>query len=180
MDVELFYLINGFRNVVLDWIMLLVSYLGEFGVVFIIIGLLSLFLDKKNGKKLVIMFVVAIGLKFVICDLFFKSLIFRVRPFLVLENVFQMGKVWLNSSFPSGHSFSAFAGAVIFGSKYKKLRVWLFVFAFLTLYSRVYLGMHYPSDVVFGGLFGYVIGSFVVWVDKGKYVEKYIKIFKGK
>ncbi len=171
-DVELFYLVNGIRNVYLDWFMLIISWLGEFGAIFIVIGLLSWVLDKKNGKKLFFMFLIALGLKFLICDLIFKGVFFRDRPFVALEGVRQFGKVWMNSSFPSGHAFTAFAGAVIFGSKYKKLRVWLFVFAFLTLFSRVYLGMHYPSDVVFGGLFGYLIGLFVLWLDREKIWKK--------
>ncbi|MAG19901.1 hypothetical protein CL618_00525 [archaeon] len=104
-----------------------------------------------------------------------KGVFFRERPFLVLDGVRQMGKVWLNSSFPSGHSFMAFLGLVIFG-RYKKLKVFLIVFAFLTLFSRVYLGMHYPSDVVFGGLLGYIVGLFVIWLDE----KKYLKVFKLK
>ncbi|MAG19902.1 hypothetical protein CL618_00530 [archaeon] len=76
MDLELFYLINGIRNVLLDWLMLLVSYLGEFGVLFIIIGLLSLFLDKKNGKKLVVLFVLGVFFKVFFDRFYYERCVF--------------------------------------------------------------------------------------------------------
>jgi len=61
-------------------------------------------------------------------------------------------------SFPSGHSALAFTFATTVGHNYPKLRIPLYVLAFGTAFSRVYLGRHYPSDVFVGAVIGTLIG----------------------
>lgn len=63
-------------------------------------------------------------------------------------------------SFPSGHAFSAFSTAVLFGGLYPRLRWPLFFVAFLTGLSRIYVGAHFPADVLGGAM----IGLFSSWI----------------
>lgn len=161
LDYQLFWLINNLHSRALDYLMLAVSWLGEYAILWWLLALIILFLNKKEGRKIALLLALAILLTVFIDDVFFKLFWFRERPFLVFEGVHRLGKLWQNSSFPSGHASSAMAGLIILGHYYKKWILPLAIFVLLTLYSRVYLGMHYPSDVLVGGVVG-LLSSFLI------------------
>jgi len=69
------------------------------------------------------------------------------------------------SSFPSGHATAAFTSAYVFSSQYPRLTIPLYVLATSIAISRIYLGKHYPSDVIAGAAIGTAAG-FVVMKNK--------------
>lgn len=71
-----------------------------------------------------------------------------------------------NSSFPSGHTGGAFALAAIFGEKYPKIKFAGYTIASLVGLSRIYLGRHYPSDVLGGAAVGFIISRIVLHYEK--------------
>jgi membrane-associated phospholipid phosphatase len=86
-----------------------------------------------------------------------KRIINRSRPYATLPHVHTEGDVdERRSSFPSGHATTAFALATSLSLRYPKPTVYvpLHMWAFLVAYGRVYRGMHYPSDVLVGGIIG--------------------------
>ena len=98
--------------------------------------------------------VVAVGVSDLLADLG-KALVRRHRPF---EH--QIGPSERTHSFPSGHSATAFAGATMLAYFAPRARVPLYVLAVLIAYSRLYNGVHYPTDV----LAGLLLGVGVLWV----------------
>jgi undecaprenyl-diphosphatase len=67
-----------------------------------------------------------------------------------------------NSSFPSGHAAGAFSLATVFSNKYPRLRPVFYLVASAVALSRIYLGRHYPSDVLVGSLIGYASSRVVL------------------
>ena len=91
----------------------------------------------------------------------FKELFDRARP--PVAGIDAVGAIPASASFPSGHSATAFAAAVAVGLFYPKLRPPLLALAAVVALSRVYLGVHYASDVVAGSLLGVLLGLAAVW-----------------
>ena len=134
---------NGFLDIATEN----VQRMGDMRVYAGVCMFLCAFGDEKmfeTGKLAAAAFMEAGFLTFAL-----KEIVRRPRPLHESER----------NSFPSGHSAYAFTLATIGGYKYTKLRIPLYFGAFCTAFSRVYLGRHYPSDVLMGA----VIGSLVGW-----------------
>jgi membrane-associated phospholipid phosphatase len=93
-----------------------------------------------------------------------KETVDRARPGVAEPGVDPVGAIPDSASFPSGHSATAFATAVAVGLVYPRLRWPLLALAALVALSRVYLGMHYGTDVVAGTALGVAIGLATGWV----------------
>jgi len=169
LDRDLFLQINHFRNDFFDYFFVGISLLGEYGIIWIILGLIAFIFDKKNGKYFLLAIILGLLLSLFINNIFIKPFFFRQRPFVELADVYRQGLLWTNSSFPSGHAMSSFASIIIIFNFYKKYFKWALIFAILLLYSRVYLGMHYPTDVFAGAILGAICGLIVItFYDKIK------------
>ena len=96
-----------------------------------------------------------------------KGLIDRDRPFTTYPDIEKLSSGG-DSSFPSGHTLEAFAMAAVISLLFsrKTIRIPVFIWAILVAYSRIALGVHYPSDVLAGIMIGMFIGWVVPWVFK--------------
>jgi len=160
MDFYLFQKINGLVYVskILDWMgIFLASYFPY------ILGaiLIALFLWKKN-RLMVISAGISVFLSRIVIAEIIKIIFHRARPYVVLETAKKL--ITENAdfkSFPSGHAaiFFALAMAVYFFNK--KLGTWYFIAAIIISVARVFVGVHWPSDV-FGGAVIAIISGIII------------------
>jgi membrane-associated phospholipid phosphatase len=130
--------------------------IGEYGAVWLVIGIVMAFIDSANGEDWVIAGLLgpfAIGLNFVV-----KLIVRRSRP--ELEGLPPLGGAPSSLSFPSAHATSSFACATAMTRIAPEAAV-LFVLATAIAVCRPYLGMHYPSDVLAGVVLGVALGLVV-------------------
>ncbi|MGN0317548.1 MAG: phosphatase PAP2 family protein [Lachnospira sp.] len=174
MELEILHWFASLHNPVLDTIMYGFTLLGEAGIFWIIIAALMLIgLPKKDYRKVGLTIAIALVLSLIMCNGIMKNVFQRTRPFVAdptlydtqLYNIFDSITDW---SFPSGHTSASFAAAVAIFMWKKKEGIAAFVVAAMISISRLYLTVHYPSDVaaslVLGSLYG-VIAFFVVkWI----------------
>lgn len=130
-------------------------FLSEIYVVGGATCILSLFLLRKKLQKNIIPLWVSAGLSYAIIHLI-KSIVLRPRPFITLG--FEPLMRATSYSFPSGHAGFVFA-VIPFLPRWQ---IWT-IFAILVAFSRVFVGVHYPSDVIFGAIIGYSVGLIVKW-----------------
>lgn len=123
-----------------------------------------LILWKGNAKLrwLVLFSALALLVSDQVSAAFLKPLIGRMRPCHTLENVHLLVGCGGGKAMPSSHAANAFGQAFLFGLLYKRVRAGLFVFASLVALSRVFVGVHYPGDILGGAIVGAWTGMAVI------------------
>lgn len=164
------HLRNDFLTPIFQWI----TNLGNGGFIWILITAILLLIPKF--RKIGLMSATALILSLLINNIWLKNWIARTRPYEVIEGLKLITKIPSDYSFPSGHTSSSLCAAVVYwkcSREYKKsgnaafyfptAAAWvLMVLAILISLSRLYVGVHYPTDVLGGAITGILIGWFVV------------------
>ena len=146
----------------LDPIMKFITYLANGGALWIGICVLLLILCSCS-----------LAVTFLINNIILKNIIARTRPYEVVEGLNRIIGAQSDYSFPSGHSGASFAVAVVmFMEMPKKYGVPALIVATLIAFSRLYVGVHYPFDVIAGVLTGTIYAVITVAI--------YRKFFKDK
>ena len=142
-----------------DVFMKLITAIGDHGISYIAFSLIMLCIPKMRSLGVRLAVTMASG--FVICNLLLKKTIARIRPYEVAN--FDIIVAPLSDfSFPSGHTFFAFACSAVVFSRYKKWGIAMYILSAIIGFSRLYLYVHYPSDVVAGAVLGWLTGYVVV------------------
>jgi len=138
-----------------DALMVGLSVIGRAGAIWIAITLALVALDRSRirGATEVL---VALALAFATTDLVIKPLVARARPFDAAVATRVIDRRPLTYSFPSGHAASSVAGAVTLARLWPGGRLVLWLLAVLVALSRIYVGVHYPMDVLGGAALGLV------------------------
>jgi undecaprenyl-diphosphatase len=169
-DVTVFFFINHtLANPVLDVVMPFVTDLNKNKPVLYILGIWILYLLWKGGKRervTVGLLIVTVIISDQISSSILKELFGRIRPCRALENVRMLVGCGGGLSFPSSHAVNNFAAATVIGHFYQGQRWYWIGFASLVAVSRPYVGVHYPSDILGGMVFGILIGSTITLLWK--------------
>ena len=154
---ELLYFLQSIRNPVVDEIMLLITRLGE-ETAFLVLALVFFWcVDKRRGY-----YMMAVGFVGTIASQFMKLICRIPRPWVLDENFTVVGnakEAATGYSFPSGHSQSSVGtlGSIAATGKNKWLTIVCIIFAVLVPFSRMYLGVHTPADVLVGSAISLVL-----------------------
>lgn len=107
-----------------------------------------------------------------------KILVKRIRPYEIKKDINTYGIIMKDYSFPSGHTSASFTLATVLSLNDPRLTIPAYLYASLVGISRIYLGVHYPSDVFFGGFLGTILSYIVHYylIDKFIIILKYLPI----
>ena len=167
LDRSLFLLINQLPHTpFIDAVVLALSGVGTAGIIWFLIGLLLFIREEKKNHWFFAPMVIAGGLSWFLVEAIIKPLVARSRPAVALGGIILGLNLSDSYSFPSGHATIAFAMVVVLSRIEPRWKTILYILAVLISLSRIYIGKHYPLDVLAGGLLGWGIGHLSLFVIK--------------
>lgn len=151
------------RKDFLDPVMTAVTGLGDAGWFWIAASVFLLF--SKQYKSVGMTGLIALFFGFLITNLWLKNAVMRIRPYEVIEGLRLIGKKAVDFSFPSGHSTASMAVSVVFLIRLpKKAGIPACFLGILICFTRLYIGIHYPSDVLAGMAIGTAAAAAALWI----------------
>lgn len=153
------------RNNLCTPVMKFVTHLGDHGMVWIVLTVLFLLFARTRKTGVLLTFSLLLNTLFV--NVILKNVFARTRPYVVVEGLEKLIEAQRDYSFPSGHTASSFAAAVIIYLMCpKRIGVPALVLAALISLSRLYVGVHFPTDVIGGALIGSAAALLVYQIYK--------------
>ena len=161
--------IQSIRFPALDFVMKYFTHLGDYGLLFVALTLIMLYFKKTRLFGVVC--ATALLFDLLAVNIIIKPLVARARPFTLRPDFLLLVARPLDFSFPSGHTAISFAFATAIGAYSRKYQRWAFALAAVIAFSRLYLYVHYPSDVLAGIVIGLFCGYLarLVWRKKLNY-----------
>lgn len=160
-DMKILNFIKDFCHTpVLDRVMPMITFLGDSGLIWILISA-ALLLSKKY-RSAGIMALCALLINYLLGEVLIKNLIQRPRPFTEYPFMELLIAKPSSYSFPSGHTASSFAAAGILAKEFRKYRIPIYTLAVLIAFSRMYLYVHYPTDILGGIVLGLLSAKIVL------------------
>ena len=158
-----------------DKVMPIITLFGEHGIFWISLTVVLLILRKT--RRLGFSMAISLSLGFIFGNLILKNLVGRIRPYEYNDTITLLVSKLSDYSFPSGHSLASFECATCIFIRNKKWGIAALVLASLVAFSRLYLYVHFPSDVLTGTVMGIafgIIGSLIIdkIYKRGKNLEK--------
>jgi undecaprenyl-diphosphatase len=168
LDVRMFLLVNHLPHTrITNQIMSFITQGMNGGFGWILILVVAAIFDRKRGRQALLQVVPPLWFATMTVEYPVKYYFRRRRPFIDVVQAIAVGRKPGTFSFPSGHSAAAFAGAWLLRRHYPRLAPLWFTIAGIVGFSRMYLGAHYPGDVLSGSVAGTVLAEATRWaLDK--------------
>lgn len=166
----LLYIQESVRNPWLDPIVTFLTSLGNAGWIWILLS--ALLLIPKKTRKIGFISFLSLFASLIVNNLLLKNLVGRIRPYDACQSLLPLVAKPVDASFPSGHTGSSFASAyVMYRYLPKREGIAAIVLAALISLSRLYVGVHYPSDVLTGMMTGIWSGYLAEWAYQRFFVK---------
>ncbi|HEX9934839.1 MAG TPA: phosphatase PAP2 family protein [bacterium] len=179
LDRSIFLFLNhAFANPFFDWLMPVVTEEDNWKIPILFIWLSLMVFGGKKGRITAVLLVFVILLSDQLVNFIIKPLVERVRPCFTLEHVRCLIDQPNSPSFPSSHASNMAAAAFLFSVRYRKAAWGFAAIAFLISFSRIYVGVHYPSDVLAGWCVGILCAILVMWVERN--LSEFIRRWRDK
>jgi undecaprenyl-diphosphatase len=171
MDLALAHFLNQLGRGTIDGFTDVFCQVSLLVALWIALVVMVLRFDRRDGRRVALAVLLAVGLHFLISEALLKHLVLaelpmRVRPYLAHpDEIVPVGHRFTDSSFPSSHAASTAAIVTVLGASYRRFvaaPVLAALFVLLMCFSRVHNGMHYPSDVLSGSLLGLAYGALAI------------------
>lgn len=157
-EIHILDLIQKIRNDFLDSVFSVITHFGDGGVFWILFTLVLLAFRKT--RKIGIVLSIALIIEAVLCNLLLKPVVARTRPYDVNTAVRLIVNKPGDFSFPSGHTSASFTCTTgLFMFRIKKFWIPALVLSVLIAFSRMYLYVHYPTDILGGAVLGIMSGT---------------------
>lgn len=154
----------------LDWFFSVITRFADHGIGWIITAIILLCFKKT--RKIGFSMGLALIIGYLVGNMFLKNVIARVRPYDFNGGIELIINKLSDYSFPSGHTLCSFEGAFAVFIRNKKWGIAAIVFALLIALSRLYLYVHYPSDVIAGAILGIAIAYLASYIIDKIYNKK--------
>lgn len=165
MEFSILYAIQNMRNPALDgFVLALTKVMGSYGQIWLLVGLLLCIFKKTRSCGISVL--ISYVLVFIVGQYGLKDLIARARPCQIDQTIELLVKRPSSYSCPSTHSAWAFAAATAIFMYFRKPGIVVLLIAALIGFSRMYLFVHFPTDVLFGAVLGIILAVATVLVQK--------------
>lgn len=175
-DNYILFAINKYlKNKYLDRLMPIMTGMGDLGVIWIILSI-SLMLNK-NYRLIGDILILTLIISTIIGEGIVKHIVRRIRPCNKQNSIELLIKKPLSYSFPSGHTLSSFAAAETMSRYFEKYKLIFILIAFLIALSRLYLYVHYPTDIIAGIMIGILCSKLIFTILQEGYLEKVTRFY---
>lgn len=157
----LLWIADTLRGSWMTYIQYILSAINNHGEIWLLLALIFLALPKTRRCGMAMLLALLLGL--VVGNLVLKPWVARPRPFWTYADIAALLHPG-GFSFPSGHTVSSFCAATVCFGYFRKIGISCYVLAALIGFSRLYLGVHYPTDVLCGAVLGVFLGTAAVWL----------------
>ena len=165
----LYWIQDNLRTEILDKIMPIITSLGYYGAVWVILAVILLF--RRRTRRTAVLILIGLAAAYVIGTNMIKEFVARPRPCWLDDSVVMLIKVPQDYSFPSGHTVIGTVFCFLINRTNKIFGFFSVILLLLIMFSRMYLFVHFPSDIIAGLIIGILFGA-VVWLIGGRWARK--------
>lgn len=159
----LYWIADHLRSGLLTPAMVFLTHLCDHGEIWLTLALLLLL--RPGTRRCGFAILLSMGLGAVLGNVVLKNMLARPRPFVTYPDLIPLVQIG-GYSCPSGHTLASFTASTAIFCFYRKAGIATLLLAALIGFTRLYVGVHYPTDVLFGALLGLLLGAAASYITK--------------